>query len=208
MLPYAYSNAADVTLHGSTLLRALVMDFPHDEAALRQKYEFMYGKSLLVAPVVTPGVETSAVYLPTAPGGWYDFWTEKHLSGGQTSQAAAKLDQIPLFVLAGSIMPLGPEEQYSAEKPADPIEIRIYPGTDATFTLYEDEGTNYNYERGAYSTIVLTWNDSRSELEIGKRTGSFPDMLSDRHFSLHIAGTSSAPQTIAYHGEEIRIPLK
>jgi alpha-D-xyloside xylohydrolase len=208
MLPYAYSNAADVTLHGSTLLRALVMDFPHDETALAHKYEFVYGKSLLVAPVVAAGVDTSQVYLPAAPAGWYDFWSEKHLPGGQTISAEAKLDQIPLFVPAGSILTLGPEEQYAAEKPADPIDIRIYPGADATFTLYEDEGTNYNYEKGEFATITFTWNDSRSELQIGKRTGSFPNMLADRHFRLHIAGASTAHQTIAYHGEEMRISLK
>jgi alpha-D-xyloside xylohydrolase len=208
MLPYAYSNAADVTLHGSTLLRALVMDFPHDEAALGQKYEFMYGKSLLVAPVVTPGAATSQVYLPAAPAGWYDFWSEKHLLGGQTIAAEAKLDQIPLFVPAGSILPLGPAEQYAAQKPADPIDIRIYPGADATFTLYEDEGTTYNYEKGEFTTITFTWNDSRSELQIGKRTGSFPNMLAERHFRLHIAGASVSPKTIAYNGEEVRVSLK
>ncbi len=208
MLPYAYSNAADVTRHGSTLLRALVMDFPHDETALSQKYEFMYGRSLLVAPVVAPGVETSTVYLPAHPGGWFDFWTEKHLPGGVTTQAAAKLDQIPLFLPAGSILPLGPEEQYAAEKPADPIEIRIYPGADATFTLYEDEGTNYNYEKGAFSTITFKWSDRGAELEIGKRNGTFPNMLHDRSFRLHIAGSSTPPRTISYHGGEIRVPLK
>jgi alpha-D-xyloside xylohydrolase len=208
MLPYAYSNAADVTRHGSTLLRPLVMDFPRDETALSQRYEFMDGKSLLVAPVVAPGVEISQVYLPNAPAGWYDFWSESHLAGGKTVDASARLDQIPLFVPAGSILPLGPEEQYVNEKPADPIEVRIYPGADAAFTLYEDEGTNYNYEKGAFATIRLQWNDARHELQIGKRAGAFANMLANRHFRLHIAGSSTAPQTVAYHGEVVRVVLK
>ncbi len=208
LLPYSYSNGAEVTLHGSTLLRPLVMDFPKDKTALEQRYEFMDGKSLLVAPVVESEVKTWPVYLPVAPGGWYDFWTEAHLAGGATTQAAAKVDEIPLFVPAGSILPLGPDRQYVAEKPADPIELRVYPGADATFTLYEDEGTNYNYEKGQYSTIPVKWNDRLGQLEIGKRSGSFPGMLASRTFSVHLAGSSAAAKTVAYKGDAVRAQLK
>ncbi len=208
MLPYIYSQAAQVTLHGSTLLRPLVMDFPHDQAALRQKYEFMFGKNLLVAPVVAPGVDQASVYLPNAKGGWYDFWTEKHLPGAQTTPTDAPLDKIPVFVPAGSILPLGPLEQYTAEKAPDPIELRIYPGADATFTLYEDEGTNYHYEKGQYSTISFQWNDRTSELEIEKRSGAFPQMLLQRSFSLHRAGSSAARKVVRYEGQELRLVIK
>ena len=148
IFPYLYSQAAQVTLHGSTLLRPLVMDFAADPAALEQKYEYMFGKNLLVAPVVSAAVNTWNVYLPQAPGGWYDFWTEQPLAGGKTLTADAPIDKIPLFVRAGSILPLGPVKQYVAQKPEDPIELRVYPGKDGAFTLYEDEGTNYNYEKG------------------------------------------------------------
>lgn len=208
MLPYTYSEAAQVTLHGSTLLRPLVMDFPHDETALQQKFEFMFGKSLLIAPIVSPGVKEWDVYLPQANAGWYDFWTEKHLNGGDSTKADASLDHIPLYVPAGSILPMGPREQYTTEKPADPIELRIYPGADATFTLYEDEGTNYNYEKGQYSTITLRWDDRSSELEIGQRTGSFPHMLSQRSFSIHLAGSAAVPKLVAYQGSAIRLSIK
>jgi alpha-D-xyloside xylohydrolase len=208
MLPYIYSEAAQVTMHGSTLLRPLVMNFPQDSEALQQKYEFMFGKELLVAPVVAPGAEQTSVYLPHKSGGWYDFWTEKHLSGAQTAEADSPLAKIPLFVPAGSILPLGPTEQYTGEKPASPIELRIYPGADAAFTLYEDEGTNYNYEKGEYATIPLVWNDRTSELEIGKRAGSFPDMLTQRSFSIHVAGSAAAPKLITYRGDQLHVSLK
>jgi alpha-D-xyloside xylohydrolase len=208
MFPYIYSQAAQITMHGSTLLRPLVMDFPSDPEALAQKYEYMFGKDLLVSPVVTAGAEKSEVYLPVAAGGWYDFWTEAHLAAGKSTEADSPVDKIPLFVPAGSILPLGPEKQYVAEKPDDPIELRVYPGKDGAFTLYEDEGTNYNYEKGQYSTIPLKWNNRLGQLEIGKRMGSFSTMLTERSFSVHLAGSTSAPQTVTYRGDAIDVKLK
>jgi alpha-D-xyloside xylohydrolase len=184
------------------------MDFPADPTALAQKFQYMFGKNLLVAPVVSAGVDKWDVYLPQAAGGWYDFWTEQQLAGGKSHESDAPIDKIPLFVPAGSILPLGPEKQYVAQKTDDPIELRVYPGKDAAFTLYEDEGTNYNYENGEYSTIQLTWNDRLSRLEIGKRSGSFPTMLTERTFSVHLAGESSAPVTLTYHGDAIDVNLK
>jgi alpha-D-xyloside xylohydrolase len=130
------------------------------------------------------------------------------LNGGDSTIADASLDHIPLYVPAGSILPMGPREQYTTEKPADLIELRIYPGADATFTLYEDEGTNYNYEKGQYSTITLRWDDRSSELEIGQRTGSFPHMLSQRSFSIHLAGSAAVPKLVAYQGSAIRLSIK
>jgi alpha-D-xyloside xylohydrolase len=176
--------------------------------ALEQKYEYMFGKDLLVAPVVTAGAEKSEVYLPDAAGGWYDFWTEQHMAGGKSTEADSPVDKIPLFVPAGSILPLGPVKQYVAQKPDDPIELRIYPGRDAAFTLYEDEGTNYNYEKGQFSTILLKWDNRRGQLEIGKRVGSFPTMLTERTFSVHLAGTSSAPRTVTYRGGAMAVKLE
>jgi alpha-D-xyloside xylohydrolase len=208
MFPYLYSEAAQTTMHGSTLLRPLVMDFPSDRTAMEQKYEYMFGKDLLVAPVVESGVERSEVYLPNTVGGWYDFWTEQHLTGGKSIETDSPIDKIPLFVAAGSILPLGPTKQYVSQKPDNPIELRIYPGKDATFTLYEDEGTNYNYEKGQFSTIPLKWHDRSGQLEIGNRAGSFPSMLTKRTFSIHLAGRSSTPRTVAYGGAEVLVNLK
>jgi alpha-D-xyloside xylohydrolase len=208
MRPYIYSEAAQVTLHGSTLLRPLVMDFASDQEALRQKYEFLFGKDLLVAPVTAASVTTASVYLPTTEGGWYDFWTEKPLPDGETVESAAPIDTIPVFVRAGSILPLGAVDQYVGQDKASPTELRIYPGADATFTLYDDDGASYGYENGQSSAIALTWKDSKRELVIGKRSGSFPGMPSEQSFAVHLAGSAHADQTIRYRGEAVRVRLQ
>jgi alpha-D-xyloside xylohydrolase len=127
--------------------------------------------------------QTRPVYLPAGPG-WIDFWTGEILTGGRKIAAAAPIDKIPLLVKAGSIVPMGPLVQYSTEKPADPIELRIYPGANASFTLYEDENDNYNYEKGAYATVEFEWNDAKRELTLGDRKGSFPGMLASRVFNV------------------------
>ncbi len=208
MLPYMYSEAAQVTLHGSTLLRPLVMDFPSDREALRQKYEFLFGRDLLVAPVTAASVTTANVYLPAADGGWYDFWTEKRWPGAMTVESSAPVDTIPVFVRAGSILPLGPVEQYSGEKAGGPMELRIYPGSDGIFMLYDDDGSSYGYETGNSSSIVLSWRDGTHELVISKRAGSFPGMLREQTFVVHVAGSSRASQTVRYRGEATRVRLK
>ena len=213
LLPYIYSGAADVTLHGSTLMRPLVMDFAQDDKALEQKYEFMFGKELLVAPVLAPGVQDWDVYLPKDQHGWINFWTGQKLQGGQTVKTSAKLDELPLFVRAGSIVPIGPTEQWANEKPDAPIEIRVYPGADATFSLYEDEGTNYNYEKGAYSIIPMKWNDRDHKVTIGKREGSYSGMPNQRQFTMIVVKAADSsepgpPDPIVYDGEAVTVHLK
>lgn len=201
LVPYIYSEAAAVTMHGSTIMRPLVMDFAQDNEAIAQKYEYMFGKDFLVAPVVSPDVQSWDVYLPKYPRGWVNFWTGETFVGGSTVRTEAKQDELPLFVKAGSILPLGPTEQWTGEKPDAPIELRIYPGADASFSLYEDEGTNYNYEKGAYSIITFNWNDRRRELTIEKRVGAFPRMPRTKSFSI----TLVRPRTDAAAAESKRI---
>ena len=209
LLPYIYSQAAEVTFHGSTLMRPLVMDFPGDERALAQKYEFLFGPSLLVAPVLQAGVKEWPVYAPPAAGGWFDWWTEKKVDGGDTVALDAPLAKIPLLAKAGSIIPWGPVEQYSGEDRSGMIELRIYPGADAGFTLYEDEGVNYAYEKGARSIIPIKWNDRLHILSIGDRTGTFPGMIANREFTLHLAGTaSSSDKRVRYAGRKQSISLR
>jgi alpha-D-xyloside xylohydrolase len=169
-------------------MRALVMDFPDDRKALGITDEFMFGPALLVNPVTEAGAVTRGVYLP-AQANWYDFWTGTLLKGGQLTNAAAPLDTIPLYVRAGSIVPMGPELQYTGEKPADPVELRIYRGADGTFTLYEDEGDGYTYEKGVYSTITFHWDDATHELTLGARHGSYPGMLPERTFKVVVVGS-------------------
>jgi alpha-D-xyloside xylohydrolase len=213
MLPYNYSVAWKITSEGYTLMRALVMDFPHDPNALAISDEYMFGPAFLACPVTTAQATSRAVYLPSGTS-WVDFWTGETLAGGKTVTANAPISIMPLFVRAGSIVPLGPVMQYATEKPEDPIELRVYRGADGKFTLYEDEGDNYNYEKGKYATIPISWNEARHTLEIGKRTGSFPGMLKERAFNIvwvsgnHGIGIATEEQpdaVVNYTGKAVKL---
>ena len=196
LLPYNYSNAWDITANASTMMRALVMDFPEDKKVLNINDEYMFGKAFLVCPV-TDSMYTSKVnsktnfdrvksqreYLP-ANHTWFDFWTGDKLKGGQSVEKPTPIDILPLYVKAGSIIPMGPFQQYTSEKSLKNIELRIYPGANGTFTIYEDENDNYNYEKHIYSTIDLKWDDKAKTLTIDARKGSFPGMLKSRTFSV------------------------
>jgi alpha-D-xyloside xylohydrolase len=201
LLPYIYSQAAAVTFQGSTLMRPLVMDFAHDDQALTLKYEYMFGPAFLVSPVLEAGAIRWPVYAPATVGGWYNFWTGSPVPSGTTTSIDAPLEQIPVLVRAGSIVPIGPVEQYTGEKPPSDLEIRVYPGTDGDFTLYEDEGTNYNYEKGLRSTIHFHWNDKRRELSIGQRGGQFSGMLQSRQFKI-VAVDSGSVRQVLYDGRK------
>jgi hypothetical protein len=161
-------------------MRPLVMDFPNDPTAIEEKYEYMFGPAILVCPVITAGATTESVYLPAGTG-WTNFWTGTHYSGGQTITANCPINIEPLYVRDGSILPLGPAVQYDSLA-ASTIELRIYPGANASFNLYEDEGVNNNYQNGTSATIPISWNNSSQLLTIGSRSGSFPGMLSSRTF--------------------------
>jgi alpha-D-xyloside xylohydrolase len=159
--------------------------------------------------------KTRTVYLP-AGAEWIDFWTGEKLTGGKSIVMDAPVSTMPLLIKAGSIVPMGPLLQYATEKPADPIELRIYPGADGSFTLYEDENDNYNYEKGAYATITFHWNDAKRELTIDARKGVFPGMLKSRNFQLVLVGkghgtgvdvTGNPDRTVTYNGEAVTVKL-
>jgi alpha-D-xyloside xylohydrolase len=183
LMPYIYSEAWQVTDKGSTMMRPLVMDFLDDATAISQPYEYMFGKSILVAPITEAGVNEWDVYLPKS-NSWYDFWTGKRFEGGQTIHTAAPLNKIPMFVRSGSIVPMGKFTEYAGQKSADTIEIRVYKGANAAFELYEDEGDNYNYEKGNYSIIPFSWDEKRRALTIGDRKGTFTNVLKTRIFNI------------------------
>jgi alpha-D-xyloside xylohydrolase len=213
LLPYIYSVSWMVTNQGYTMMRPLVMDFRQDKDVRKVGDEFMFGPDLLINPVTEPGAETRKVVLPNGAR-WTDFWTGKTLDGGQTIEASAPIAHIPIFVRAGSILPYGPTVQWAGEAPDAPIELRIYPGADASFTLYEDEGDNYDYENGARATVTLRWDDRAQTLTIGARQGSYPGMLQSRVFNIvwvdenhgiSIPPTSSPDQTVTYRGQELRV---
>jgi alpha-D-xyloside xylohydrolase len=202
LLPYIYSAAWGVTKNGETLMRALPLEFSSDPAARAVSDQFMFGSALLVNPVTTEGARQRPVYLP-AGSNWVDFWTGKRVNGGQSITAEAPLERVPVYAKAGSIIPFGPRIESAAGKP-DPIELRVYAGSNGSFTLYEDEGDNYNYEHGARSVIPIHWHDKSSTLTIGAREGSFPGMLDHRTFTVvvvrqgHGAGIASPSEPDAF----------
>jgi alpha-D-xyloside xylohydrolase len=193
-------------------MRALAMDFRTDVRAQNIGDEYMFGPAILVAPVTEPGATVRHLYLPKAK--WYDFWTGKAVDGGAAIDTAAPIERMPLFVRAGSILPMGPDVQWASEKPADPIELRVYAGADGHFTLYEDQGDTYNYEKGAFATIAFAWDDASHTLTIGERKGSFTGMLGKRTFHIvfvgagHGAGidpSATADKTVEYTGAQVSV---
>ena len=238
LIPYLYSTAWQVTSNNESYLRPLFSDFATDRNVWDMTDEFMFGNSILAAPVLDPqytqekviredamtgwdrkevrgkmddgnsvdwsATKTVSKYLPKGAL-WYDFWTGKQYRGGQRLELSTSLNRVPMFVRAGSILPLGPEMQYTGEKPWDNLEIRLYPGADGTFTLYEDEGDTYNYERGIYSTIPFHWNDRSHTLTIGNRQGQYPGMLTNRKFTVVMPNGTS--QTVNYNGKEVTVQL-
>ena len=238
LIPYLYSTAWQVTSNNDSYLRPLFSDFAADKRVWNMGDEFMFGRSILAAPILDPQyteekiiredamtgwnrekvknegvksekldwteVKTATKYLPKGAQ-WYDFWTNKLYKGGQTVTLETSLDRVPMFVRAGSILPLGPEMQYVGEKAWDNLELRVYPGADGSFTLYEDEGDNYNYERGVYSTITFVWNDKARMLTIGSRQGEYPGMLTSRQFTVILPDDQS--QTVDYQGTETTVKL-
>ena len=200
LMPYLYSLAGMVHFDDYTIMRGLPMDFPEDPTARVVADQWMFGPALMPCPVCEYKARSRDVYLPE--GIWYDFYSEEALEGAQPIEAEAPYGRIPLFVRGGSILPLGPDMQWSDEKAADPIELRIYPGADAFFTLYEDDGLSYAYERGEHATIPLVWDDASGEITIGSRSGSFPGMQEIRRFVIRLAG-SSETMVITYDGKAV-----
>ena len=231
LLPYLYSTAWQVTSANDSYMRPLFADFAADKKVWDMTDEFLFGRSILAAPILDPqyteekviredamtgwdrkdvrgqkedgrSIDWSAShqvtkYLPKGAT-WYDFWTGKTYKGGQNITFATCFNQVPMFVRAGSILPLGPEMQYVGEKAWDNLEIRVYPGSNGDFTLYEDEGDNYNYEKGTYATIAFHWNNKSRTLTIDNRQGAYPGMLQSRQFTIVLPDGTS--KTVTYDG--------
>jgi alpha-D-xyloside xylohydrolase len=237
LIPYLYSTAWQVTSANDSYMRPLMADFSADKKVWDMADEFMFGRSILAAPILNAQYTEEAIikedamtgwdrkqqatdngqstvdwleaktaqkYLPKGTT-WYDFWTNKTYKGGQQVTLQTQLNRVPMFVRAGSILPLGPEMQYVGQQPWDNLELRVYPGADARFVLYEDEGDSYNYEHGAYTTITITWDDSRRQLTIGERQGAFKGMLTQRRFT--IVMPDGRRQVVDYDGHTKPVTL-
>ncbi|MDO6430311.1 glycoside hydrolase family 31 protein [Flavitalea sp. BT771] len=215
LLPYTYSLAGAAYHENSTIMRGLVMDFAQDTAVLNIGDQYMFGPSLLVNPVYTYKQRDRELYLPKCAG-WYDLYSGKWYAGGQRINAAAGYERMPVFVKAGSIIPFGPALQYTSEKPADTITLNVYAGADAYFGLYEDEGTNYNYEKGAFALIPIKYTEATRTVTIGDRKGSFNGMLQKRTFRVNFITTGKAmgcdldargDKEVVYDGKNITIKM-
>ena len=214
LMPYIYSLAWRVTNEDYTIQRPLVMDWRTDAKTRDIGDQFMFGPAVLVSPVLQPDATHRVLYLPDSPA-WYDFWTGASEKGGREVDADAPLDRIPLHVRAGSILPLGPEIEYADEKPAEPIELRIYRGADGNFELYQDAGDSYDYEKGAHSIIPLHWSESTRTLTIGDREGSYPGMRRSVQFKVvwvsagHGSGVTpvaNPDKVVEYTGTALSVP--
>jgi alpha-D-xyloside xylohydrolase len=213
LLPYIYSLAGWITHQHYTMLRALPFDFRADPFCYNIRDQFMFGPALLVCPITQPmfyeadstpleGIQQSRqVYLPAGTS-WFDFWTGREYTGGQTLLADAPIDHIPLYVRAGAILPMGPQRQHVGDLPDAPVELHIYPGKDGAFLLYEDEGDGYNYEEGAFSTIDIRWLDAARQVTLGERSGSYPGMPHNREFILVLPGFETKKR-VTYTGNAV-----
>jgi alpha-D-xyloside xylohydrolase len=216
LMPYIYSLAWKVTSEDYTIQRPLIMDWRTDEKTWNIGDQFMFGPAILVNPVLKANATHRSVYLPQSSK-WYDFWTGVSTSGGREIEAAAPLDRMPLYVRAGSILPMGPEIEYAVQNPGGPIELRIYRGADGEFNLYEDAGDSYGYEKGQHSVIPIRWNENAGLLTIGERKGSFPGMVEKRMFRIVVVGnghgtggevTKEADKEVTYEGKEMQEVLR
>ena len=216
LMPYIYSLSGMVTQNGYTIMRGLVMDFCNDKNVLDIGDQFMFGPALMINPVTEYKARSRNVYLPSG-NGWYELRSGKHYEGGQLINSEAPYTDIPIYVKEGSIIPCGPDIQYTMEKSADPIRLFVYTGSDGSFTLYEDENINYNYEKGKFSVIQLRYNQADHVLTIGNREGEFPGMLKSRIFEIiwiHSTGhagldfESKPDTTVTYDGKEQSIKMQ
>ena len=217
LMPYLYSMAGMVHLKDYTMMRGLVMDFNGDEKVLDIKDQWMFGSALMACPVGEYQKYSREVYLPKQKG-WYDFYTGAYHAGGQTIVADAPYDKIPVFIPEGAILPIGPEMQWSDEKKPELIDLYVYAGKDGSYTLYEDEGTNYNYEKGKYAVIDFKYDDARKQVTIGARKGSFDGMLQKRRFNIILVdqkkqqgvnlAKSPKGKVVKYSGQAITVKLK
>ncbi|MBQ6878770.1 MAG: DUF5110 domain-containing protein [Bacteroidales bacterium] len=208
LMPYVYSLAGKTWFDDYTIMRPLVMDFMADAKVTNIGDAYMFGPAFLVAPVYEYGARSREVYFPECEG-WYDFYSNEFLSGGESWTVAAPYGRMPLYVRAGSIVPFGPEIQWSDEKPADVIDLYIYQGADGEFTLYEDENVNYNYEKGLCSKIDFKYDDRMKLLSIEERQGEFPGMLEERTFNVIPVSKNGVgkKQTVQYNGLSMKVVL-
>jgi alpha-glucosidase (family GH31 glycosyl hydrolase) len=200
MLPYLYSTVRECSMTGMPVMRALWLHYPDDQTAVARADEYLWGRHILVAPVVEKGAATRSVHLPH--GYWYDFWTNERMEGGREIKRAVDLETMPLFVAAGTILPFGPVKQYTAEETDEPLSILIYPGADGSFLLYEDDGRSFDYRRGEWMGTRLRWNDAGRTLTLSVESGS--KILGPRQRTISVKLLQSE-KTVVFDGKPLQV---
>jgi alpha-glucosidase/alpha-D-xyloside xylohydrolase len=200
LLPYLYSAVRECATSGMPVMRALWLHYPEDPIAVARGDEYLWGRSLLVAPVVEPGATSRKVYLPR--GAWFDFWTGEQVEGGREISRKVDLETMPLYVRAGTILPLGPVKQYTEEKVDHPLSISIYPGSNASFLLYEDDGVSFNHRKGEWMGLELDWNEAKRSLTMNLAPGS--RMLSPQTRRIQVT-LNQITQAVAFDGHRLDV---
>ena len=204
MLPYIYSAVRECTVTGMPIMRGLWLHFPDDPRAVARDDEYMWGRNLLVAPVVEKGAGTRRVYLPR--GDWHDFWTGERMDGGREISRPVDLETLPLYVRGGSILPLGPVKQHVAEKSDQPLSVTVYPGTDASFLLYEDDGTSFSYRKGEWMGVQMDWSESGRTLTLRLAEGSRILPPASREIEVKVV-TSGPLRRLTFDGKPVKVSL-
>lgn len=202
MLPYIYSAVRECTQTGMPVMRALWLHYPDDPTAIACPDQFLWGRDILVAPVVEKEATTRTVYLPR--GTWYDFWTGQKSEGARRIERRVDLETMPLYVRAGTILPQGPVRQYTSQKVDDPVQFTIYPGADGSFLLYEDDGISFNYRKGEWIGLDLKWADAQRSLTIRLAPGSRMLPPARREFKVRVENSS---RTIVFDGKPINVSI-
>jgi alpha-glucosidase/alpha-D-xyloside xylohydrolase len=200
LLPYLYSAVRECATTGMPIMRALWMHFPDDPKAVECGDQYLWGRNMLVAPVVEKGATTRTIYLPR--GAWYDFWTHERVEGGREISRPVDLETIPLYVREGSILPLGPVKQFTGEKVDEPLSISIYPGADGSFLLYEDDGSSFDYRKGEWMGIQMAWDDTRRALSLQLAPGSRLLASGPRAMTVQLAGVA---RKITFDGKPVQV---
>jgi alpha-glucosidase (family GH31 glycosyl hydrolase) len=202
LMPYLYSAIRETHETGLPIMRALWLHYPDDATAVARGDEYLWGRDMLVAPVVEQGASVRKLYLPR--GAWYDFWTEEKIAGGREVSKPVELATMPLYVRAGAIIPLGPVKQYTSEKVEGPLTLLVYPGADATCTLYEDDGQTFNYRQGDFMRVRVAWNERARRLSLRLAEGSklLPPLR--RNIEVRLAGEKTT-RTAVFEGRAVEV---
>jgi alpha-glucosidase/alpha-D-xyloside xylohydrolase len=204
LLPYLYSLVRESHDTGMPIMRALWLHYPNDAQAVERQDQYLWGRDMLVAPVLEPGASSRSLYLPR--GGWYDFWTNERVEGGRIMASKADLATLPLYVRAGAVLPFGPTRQYVTERVDRPLTVRIYPGADGQFVLYEDDGASFAYERGECLRLGMQWSDNGRQLRMALVPGSRMFGPAPREIEVEMAGGASR-KTVRFSGAPVMVQL-